>query len=216
MLASVWSRPIACLPFAALAALAPRVAWADAPAPALQVAGPVEPEGETLSEDAPRRRSDGAGPRLGFGRAWVDGAEPGFYGRFESEYFEVDGILLAGSLVGVEGWGAGDGAAGGGSVPLSFFGGLRGGPFQSPKAPVFVLTAGLGVLVVVFDRIADESGFGLFSPFAAVTGGVELVPGLRLLADGRATYRWFWTAPNATEVQLGLTLGANSYLWDGP
>lgn len=201
--------------------LAPASAWADEPPPPetgarpLQVAGPEEPEPETLDGSRRGRPSDGAGPRLGFGRAWVNGAEPGYYGRFESEYFEVDGLLMAGSLVGVEGWGASDGGAGGGSVPLSFFGGVRGGPFCGPKAPVFVLTAGLGVLVVVFDRVADHSGFGLFSPFAAVTGGVELVPGLRLLADGRATYRWHWTAESAAEYQLGLTVGANSYLWDG-
>lgn len=58
--------------------------------------------------------------------------------------------------------------------------------------------------------------FGLLSPFGVITAGVELVPGLRVLADGRAAYRWRWTSESTAQYQVGLTLGANSYLWDGP
>ena len=212
-------------------ALLPGAAWADgkvaappasAAAPpaegtprALEVAGSV-PEGDEVATVTPRRhRTDGAGPRLSFGRAWVAGADDGFYGRFESEYFEVASPFITGALVGVEGWGTEGASAGGGSLPLSFFVGLRGGPFEGPKAPLLFLTAGLGVLVVVYDRIDDTGGLGLLSPFAVATAGVELAPGFRLLADGRATERWHWTSESVSELQLGLTVCANSMLWDG-
>ncbi len=37
-------------------------------------------------------------------------------------------------------------------------------------------TLGVGVDVVVYDRIGTSDGFGLFSPFGVVTAGVEVAP----------------------------------------
>jgi hypothetical protein len=190
----------------------------------LQVAGPPLPLTVPSPEPpppppAPVREpgvSDGAGPRLTFGRTFTQRLNPGFYGRFEAEYFEVRNHSIAGFLLGLEGWGTEGATAGGGAIPMSVFGGARGGPFKGPKAPVMLFTLGLGVDLVVFDRIGTSSGFGLLSPFGVVTAGVEVVPGMRFLADGRAIYRWHWTSRSEGQLQLGLTLALNSYLWDGP
>lgn len=191
---------------------------APAPAQQLQVAG--DPLDEHPSRPPPRPErapvSDGAGPRITFGRTWTEPLDGGFYGRFETEYFEVKGWTITGMLLGLEGWGTEGATSGGAAIPVSVFGGLRGGPLKGAKAPVFFFTVGVGVDVVVFDRVGDADGFGLLSPFGVVTGGVEVVPGVRLLCDSRVVYRWHWTAPSNAQLQLGLTLGLNSYLWDGP
>lgn len=194
------------------------------PATTLQVAGPPlskePPRNEPPRQEEPRslgrRDSDGAGPRITFGRTFTQGLNQGFYGRFETEYFEVKKAAIVGVLLGLEGWGTEGATAGGGAIPISIFAGARGGPFQGPKAPLLFCSLGLGVDLVVYDRIGTSDGFGLFSPFGVVTAGVEVVPGVRLLADSRAIYRWHWTSRSEGQFQLGLTLGLNSYLWDWP
>jgi hypothetical protein len=192
--------------------------------PVLQVAGPPFPLDPPLhvpplprEPPAPeQRQSDGAGPRLTFGRSFTPGLTPGFYGRFETEYFVVTNRSIVGMLLGLEGWGTEGATSGGGAIPITMFVGARGGPFEGPKAPMLLFTLGLGVDLVVYDRIGGRGGFGLFSPLGVVTTGVEVTPGLRLLADGRAVYRWHWTSPSQAQYQLGLTVGLNSNLWDGP
>ncbi|MEP7121661.1 MAG: hypothetical protein ABJE95_12150 [Byssovorax sp.] len=192
--------------------------------PQLQVAGPPlpltvpapEPPSAPPAPPVERGFSDGAGPRLTFGRTFTQTLNPGFYGRFETEYFEVRNNTIIGFLAGLEGWGTEGATAGGGAIPITLFAGARGGPFSGPKAPKLFFTLGLGVDFVVYDRIGGSGGFGLFSPFGVVTAGIEMVPGLRLLADSRAIYRWHWTSRSEGQVQLGLTVGLNSYLWDGP
>lgn len=186
--------------------------------PALQVAGePRAPEPPRDPFERPRATvSDGAGPRITFGRAFSDQLKPGFYGRFETEYFEVRDVVVSGVLLGLEGWGTEGATAGGGAIPVSVYVGGRGGPFRSPKAPMLFATAGLGLDVVVYDRIGTQDGFGLLSPFVVTTAGVEVAPGLRLLADARAIYRWHWTMRSTAQYLVGVTLSLNSYLWDGP
>jgi hypothetical protein len=194
------------------------------PSTPLQVAGPpLTPEPPRSEPPRPRqppylrqRDSDGAGPRLTFGRTFTQGLNQGFYGRFETEYFEVKKASIVGALLGLEGWGTAGATAGGGAIPISIFAGARGGPFTGPKAPLLFLTLGLGVDLVVYDRVGTSDGFGLFSPFGVATAGIEIAPGVRLLADSRAIYRWHWTSRSEGQIQLGLTLGLNSYLWDGP
>jgi hypothetical protein len=192
--------------------------------PAVQPSRPLQVAGDPPDEHGPippppsepARLSDGAGPRITFGRAWTDTLNDGFYARFETEYFEVKGATIMGALLGLEGWGTEGATAGGGSIPITVFGGLRGGPFEGPKAPVFFFTLGVGIHFVMYDRIGDADGFGMLSPFAVATAGMEIVPGVRLLFDSRITYRWHWTAASHSQFQLGGTLGLNSYLWDGP
>ena len=185
-----------------------------APTPTLQIAAPTPPP-PRAARVAPAM-SDGAGPRVTFGRTFTERLAPGFYGRFETEYFEVRDVVITGMLLGLEGWGTEGAKAGGFAIPVSLYAGGRGGPFDGPKSPVLFATAGIGIDVLVYDRIDDLDGFGLLSPFCGATAGVEAVPGVRLLADARAAYRWHWTAPSNAQYQIGFTLGLNSYLWDGP
>lgn len=218
------TKAMAATPTTTLPSTAAPPGSAALPATPLQVAGPPlspePPRSEPPRQQEPpslkRRSSDGAGPRITFGRTFTQGLNQGFYGRFETEYFEVKRAAIVGALLGLEGWGTEGATAGGGAIPISLFAGARGGPFEGPKAPLLFASLGLGVDLVVYDRIGESNGFGLFSPFGVVTAGVEVVPGVRLLADGRAIYRWHWTSRSEGQLQLGLTLGLNSYLWDGP
>jgi hypothetical protein len=201
---------------ATITAVAPQARAAAPTGSPLQVAGESPPPPRLEQYPTFRYGSDGAGPRITFGRTFTEPLNEGFFGRVETEYFEVHGAGIAGVLVGLEGWGTEGATSGGGAVPITVFGGVRGGPFHSPKAPVFFLTAGIGLDLVVYDRVEKFEGFGLLSPIAVATAGMEIVPGVRLLVDGRAVYRWHWTAPSNAQLLLGLTLGLNSYLWDGP
>lgn len=174
----------------------------------LMVAGDPEP----LPISPPTYTRDGAGPRLTFGRSLTQDIEDGFFGRFETEYFEVNDILIAGMLLGLEGWGSPDG--GGGAVPISAYWGVRAPLYQGPKAPSLFLSIGLGFDCVVFDYVNHDSGFGLFAPFGTGVAGFEIFPGGRILADARAAYRWQWGAPDRYQFRLGISLAVNSDWWD--
>lgn len=147
-----------------------------APSATLQVAAQPPPPPERPYPIQVPRVSDGAGPRITFGRAFTERLVPGFYGRFETEYFEVSDVVITGVLLGLEGWGTEGATAGGFAVPVSVFAGGRGGPFSGPKSPVLFATAGIGVDVLVYDRIGQSDGFGLLSPFVIATAGIEVVP----------------------------------------
>jgi len=177
---------------------------------ALQVAGDPEPP----RQEAPSRKHDGAGPRLTFGRALTQTVADGFYGRFESEYFEAGDILIGGALVGLEGWGCREG--GGGAIPMSLFWGARVPFFEGPKAPRFMATVGAGFDFAVFDYVKGDGGFGVMAPFATGVVGFEIAPGARVLGDVRAQYRWLWDAPDRYQIRVGISLAANSDWWDGP
>ncbi len=183
----------------------------DEPSKPLQIASDPPPP-----PPPPPRASDGAGPRITFGRTWTDRAKDGFYGRFESEYFEVRGSNILGGLVGLEGWGAEGAKAGGGSIVAGGFFGNRAGAMPGEHGASFLFTVGAGLHVIVFDKMGREDGFGLFSPYGSMTMGIEPIAGLRFLCDARAVYRWHWTARSEGQIQVGGTLSLNSYLWDGP
>lgn len=207
--------PSAGAPEAATATLQVATATTPPPPPPRPPQPPLPPSHTRPARVAPPM-SDGAGPRITFGRAFTERLLPGFYGRFETEYFEVRDVVITGMLLGLEGWGTEGATAGGFAIPVSLFAGGRGGPGGGPKSPVLFATAGIGIDVLVYDRIGQIDGFGLLSPFCVATAGVEAVPGVRLLADARAAYRWHWTARSNAQYQIGFTLGLNSYLWDGP
>lgn len=201
-----------------LSALVPPIALALAASPSsaaraapLQVAGDPAPPPASPSATP---KHDGAGPRLTFGRALTQAAADGYYGRFESEYFEARGVVIGGALLGLEGWGSSEG--GGGAIPLSLFGGLRLPLFEGPKAPCFMATAGAGADFAVFDYVQGDGGFGVMAPFLSGAVGFEVAPGARLLGDARAQYRWQWDAPDRYQIRLGLSIAVNSDWWDGP
>lgn len=177
------------------------------PKPPLVIAGDPEPEPER-----PRRSPDGAGPRVTFGRAITEGIADGFYGRFETEYFQADDILIGGFLLGLEGWGSPNG--GGGGIPISVYWGVRAPFYASIKAPALFLSVGLGVNTIIIDYVNEEAGFGLFAPFGTGVAGFEIFPGGRVLFDARAEYRWQWAAPDRYQFRVGLSLAVNSDWWD--
>jgi hypothetical protein len=183
------------------------------PRPPLVVAGDPDPEPRYPLPEPDTYWRDGAGPRLTFGRAITEGIADGFYGRFESEYFEARDILIGGALLGLEGWGGPDG--GGGAIPISVYWGVRAPLFSGPKAPSLFLSVGLGFNCIIVDYVKEEAGFGLFAPFATGVAGFEIFPGGRVLFDARAEYRWQWAAPDRYQLRLGLSLAANSDWWDG-
>lgn len=158
--------------------------------------------------------SDGAGPRLTFGRTITEDIADGWYGRFESEYFESSDIRIGGALVGLEGWGSSDG--GGGALPISVFWGLRVPLGSRPKAPRFFASLGFGFDCLLIDVVQKDVGFGVFAPFGTGVIGLEIFPGARILADGRAQYRWQWAAEDRYQIRAGVSLAVNSNWWDGP
>lgn len=178
----------------------------------LMVAGDPDPDPEPPFLPTPSR--DGAGPRLTFGRALTQDLEDGFFGRFETEYFEVTDIYIRGMLLGLEGWGSPDG--GGGAIPISAYWGIRAPLYQSPKSPALFLSLGLGFDCVLFDYVRHDGGFGLFAPFATGVAGFEIFPGGRILVDARAAYRWQWDAADRYQFRLGISLAVNSDWWDSP
>lgn len=143
---------------------------------------------------------DGVAVGVAFGAIWVRGIDRGYYGRVEAGGYDIQrrrGGLIAGMLMGVEGWAApasGDRLNWGGGLPVIFYGGLQ------SDAAFGVL--GLGFDVALVDRIEQETGVGFFAPEAAANVGLDL-EGVRFLVDARASYRWQFSAPDRAAVRLG-------------
>jgi hypothetical protein len=140
-----------------------------------------------------------AGARATFGRTLTENVSDGWFGRFEMEAFTAFADRRAGPLAGVllggEIWLADD--AVGGGLPMSFYFGFR--------TPTIFSSIGLGFDLFVYDDVEDDGGFGIYAPFGAASLGLDL-GGVRILADGRAIYRWQWGAPDRGQLMLGLSL----------
>jgi hypothetical protein len=188
------------------------------PPPPLSVAVPPGPPPPPAPPPRPREpaparppdHDDGAGPRITSGRVFSRGLSDGWYGRFETEYFEIhgrdDGVgRVSGVMLGLEGWGSADG--GGGGIPLSVYGGFRLPFFRRP------LSLGLGWDWLIVDRIQHVTGVGILAPFGTGTIGIDL-RGIRLLADARAQYRWEWGADDRVQLRIGASLSVDSEWWD--
>ena len=188
------------------------------------VAGPTVAGPTVAGEMAPDRQrrealtQDGAGPRVSFGVVRSDGLPDGYYGRFETEYFEVamrgarrHGPVV-GALLGLEGWGGRVG--GGGGITTSAYGGYRQPLCPNPGTfDLFVIT-GLGWHWLIVDHVAGETGVGIFAPLASAAGGLEF-GGVRLLGEASAQYRWQWGASDRPHYKFGGILSLHAELWDG-
>lgn len=189
-----------------------------APAPLLVATDPELPPVGPPPPDPPPPppapwMEDGAGPRISFGRTFTTRVPDGFYGRFETEYFERRGDAdggaesIGGVLLGLEGWGAPDGGGGGG-LPMLGYGGFV-APFDQPRGAALFGTIGLGWSWAIYDKVYDNGGFGIFAPLAGAHLGLDF-GGVRLLGEARATYRWQWGAPDRGQGQLGASLSINT------
>jgi hypothetical protein len=67
-------------------------------------------------------------------------------------------------------------------------------------------TVGIGVEGFLVDVVDDDTGFGLYAPFASVRVGAD-VRGLQLGVDARVVRRWQFGAPDHTQWQLGAFVG---------
>jgi hypothetical protein len=86
----------------------------------------------------------------------------------------------------------------GGSVPLAIVGGVRTFPVR--------FTIGGGVDALLVDQVNDDTGFGLYAPFAMAKLGLD-VKGLQMGWDARIGYRWQFGADDHARWQLGFYVG---------
>ncbi|MBI3204412.1 MAG: hypothetical protein HYZ29_22945 [Myxococcales bacterium] len=155
------------------------------------------PEPARRWSDLPRRGwHEGYSIGAGFGRAFVEGVDPGFWGRLELGAYEVQHRrrgFFRGVSVGVEGWRAGPADFGAGAPVLAQVG------IQS-DALFMVLGAGAQALFV--DQVAGDTGVGFLAPEALADVGFDL-EGVRFLLDARAGYRWQLGAPDRSSLRVG-------------
>ncbi len=150
----------------------------------------------------PHRWHDGVAAGLSFGRAFVQGIEPGFYGRVDVGGYSIQrrrGGWIAGMLMGPEAWWSrsDDYTDWGATWQIMLYGGIQ------QDLPFAVLGIGFDQLFV--DRVEQDTGFGLFAPQAMANVGLD-TEGFRFLVDGRVSYRWQFGADDRTMFRLGGTL----------
>lgn len=62
----------------------------------------------------------------------------------------------------------------------------------------------------IIDEVDDDAGFGVYVPYASFTLGVEAA-GVRVLAEGRAQFRWQWGADDRGQLQFGISV---AHVWE--
>lgn len=105
--------------------------------------------------------------------------------------------LVFGARPGFEVWSSGDDNWGF-SWPVAFVAGARVLPFRAE--------IGAGVDAILIDQVDDDTGVGLYAPFALARLGFD-IGGFQLGVDARVGYRWQIDAPDHTRWSLGVTIG---------
>jgi hypothetical protein len=161
--------------------------------------GAEEEEDATVPVPGTVQGGAGGGLRGTFGRVFTEGLNAGWFGRVEIEGFGTSEYRGPGpvveALMGGEFWTTDEGSGGG--MPISFGFGYR--------TPVIFSSIGFGANLFIVDKVHDDGGFGIYAPFGSLCLGVEINSTFRVLAEGRATYRWQWGAPDRGQFQAGLT-----------
>ncbi|HWO18138.1 MAG TPA: hypothetical protein VNO30_05160 [Kofleriaceae bacterium] len=145
----------------------------------------------------------GLGGALTIGRAGMSGTPTGWLVRLDYEAFPIlapRGIAgpILGFHVGWEFWRATPGRDRGLALPMAVVLGVRAQPVRA--------TLGVGVDALIVDEVNDDTGVGLYAPFACARGGGDIF-GIQLGADARITRRWQIGAPDHTQWQLGVFAG---------
>lgn len=139
----------------------------------------------------------GLGAGLTFGWAGQRNGPSGWSARLEYEVFPVLTPGKIGGLFGfqpaIEIWRSGPDNWGF-SLPLAIVGGVRVFPFRA--------TIGGGVDAFLIDQVNDDTGFGLYAPFAVAKLGFD-IDGYQIGADARIGYHWQFGADDHTRWQLG-------------
>lgn len=149
-----------------------------------------QPRDEVREPDGPA----GAGLGLVFGWAGQKDGKSGWSARLDEEiYFHYTRHKQFGVITGFEVWRSGTDNWGF-SLPLAIAGGVRVEPLR--------LTVGAGVDMVLVDQVDDDTGFGMYAPFAMAKLGFD-IRGIQMGWDARINYRWQLGADDHTRWQLG-------------
>lgn len=84
------------------------------------------------------------------------------------------------------------------AIPMAVIGGIRMQPVRA--------TVGFGLDGVLVDVVHDDTGVGLWAPFACASLGID-IRGARLGVDARVVRRWQFGAPDYTQWQLAIYAG---------
>jgi hypothetical protein len=149
----------------------------------------------------PRHPPGGLGGALTVGAAGMPGLPTGWLARLDYDLFPVlapHGVPgpIVGFQIGWEVWRAKPDW--GISLPGAIVFGIRAQPVRA--------TLGLGVDALVVDVVDDDTGVGLYAPFASLRVCADVL-GFQLGADARITRRWQIGAPDHTQWQLGAFAG---------
>jgi hypothetical protein len=169
-------------------------------------APPGQPSGQPGATDASRpdpHPPAGLGGSLTIGRAGMPGTPTGWLVRLEYEAFPVlapRGIAgpILGFYAGWELWRATAGRDQGLAMPVAVVLGVRAQPVRA--------TLCLGIHAFTVDEVNEDTGVGLYTPFACARVGGDVF-GIQLGADARIGRRWLIGAPDHTQWQLGVFAG---------
>lgn len=160
---------------------------------------PLAARAQPVATEAPPRP---AHPPAGIGGALAVGwAGSGWLARLDYDVLPVmapDGSPgpVLGFVPGIELWRAAPDW--GFAIPLGFVVGLRVFPVRA--------TIGVGFDALLVDTVNDDTGLGLWAPFATASAGLD-VHGFRLGVDGRVVRRWQLGADDFTQWQLAIFAG---------
>ena len=140
----------------------------------------------------------GVGIELAYGPAGQLGGRSGSVWRLEDEVCPIFDRAKLGAVLcvqpGLEVWSSGEDDWGF-SMPLAIVAGVRAFPFR--------MVAGAGVDAILVDQVADDTGVGMYAPFALAKVGFD-IEGFQAGIDGRIGYRWQLGAEDHGRWQLGM------------
>jgi|MudIll2142460700_1097286.scaffolds.fasta_scaffold11039_3 hypothetical protein len=143
----------------------------------------------------------GLGIDLAFGWAGQRNGPSGWSARLDYEILPFFDPSERGGLFGVhpgiEVWRSGEDNWGF-SLPVGVVGGVRIFPMR--------FTLGVGLDAILIDQVDDDTGFGLYAPFALAKLGADVF-GAQVGADARIGYRWQFGADDHARWQLGIYVG---------
>jgi hypothetical protein len=147
----------------------------------------------------------GIGADLSFGWAGQRNGPSGWSARLDYEilpFFDPAKIGgLVGFMPGFEIWSSGEDNWGF-SLPVAIVGGVRVFPFR--------VVLGGGVDAMLVDQVDDDTGFGMYAPFALGKVAIDIM-GAQLGVDARVGYRWQIGAEDHTRWQLSFYLGFTAH-----
>jgi len=147
----------------------------------------------------------GLGAGLAFGWAGQRNGPSGWSARLEYELFPFIDSGKLGGLFGAqpafEVWRSGEDNWGF-SLPVAIVGGIRVFPLRA--------VVGGGVDAILVDQVNDDTGVGLYAPFAVAKLGVD-VAGFQIGADARIGYHWQFGADDHARWQFGIYIAKTMF-----